>query len=104
MPTMSGEMTRWRVTCTRLRWLDRREVREGRSRMSTWRPFAAHAATAAVTLILALALFGDRPGPRRPAPLAQIPRILRDRVPAAPRAKVPPAPPLVLPADVLKEV
>ena len=37
-----------------------------------WRPILSHAATAAVTLILAAALFGDRLGARRP-PLAQIP-------------------------------
>ncbi len=74
--------------------------------MSTWKTFAAHAATAAVTLVLAVALFGDGPGARRPAPLAQIPRIFRERerVPAAPRANVPPAPALVLPADLLKDV
>ena len=77
--------------------------------MSTWRTFAAHAATAAVTLVLAVALFGDRSGARRPAPVAQIPRIFaraRAGAPRPPRRRrsVPPAPPLVLPADVLKDV
>jgi len=72
--------------------------------MSTWKTFAAHAATVVVTLIVAAALFGDNTGARRQVPLAQIPRSLRERKPAAPRAKVPPAPPLVLPADVLKDM
>ncbi len=77
--------------------------------MSTWKTFAAHAATAAVSLVLAVTLFGDGPGPQRPAPLAQIPRIFRERErvpaeprPAAPRANVPPAPTLDLPTDLLK--
>ena len=59
--------------------------------MSTWKTFAAHAATAAVTLVLAVALFGDRSGARRPAPVAQIPRILRERERVRPR-RCPPRP------------
>ena len=74
--------------------------------MSTWKTFAAHAATAAVTLILAVALFGDRSGARRPAPLAQIPRILRAAARVPPRRERRCRRPLalVLPADVLKDV
>ncbi len=72
--------------------------------MSTWKTFAAHAATAVVTLLVGVALIGDHRWTGRPTPVAQIPRILRERLPAAPRAKVPPPPPLVLPADALKDV
>jgi S1-C subfamily serine protease len=79
--------------------------------METLRTIAAHVATAAVTLVLVLALFGQRPGAHRP-PLAQIPRDPRAPAtvptpsPSRPAAeyRLPAVEPPAIPADVLKSV
>lgn len=78
--------------------------------MMSWKTVFAHAATAAVTLALVLALFGERSETHRPAPLVQIPRLFRqpdstrprpaERITSAP-APVPIPP---LPAGVMKKM
>ncbi len=79
--------------------------------MATLRTIAAHVATAVVTLVLVVALFGVRRGTHQP-PLTQIPR--NPRIPASvptpapsrPEAeyRLPAVEPPAIPADVLKSV
>jgi hypothetical protein len=76
--------------------------------MATLRTIAAHVATAVVTLVLVVALFGVRRGTHQP-PLTQIPR--NPRIPASvptpapsrPEAeyRLPAVEPPAIPADVL---
>jgi S1-C subfamily serine protease len=79
--------------------------------MATLRTIAAHVATAVVTLVLVVALFGVRRGTHQP-PLTQIPRNPRApaSVPAPARSRpeaeyrLPAVEPPAIPADVLKSV
>jgi S1-C subfamily serine protease len=75
--------------------------------MATLRTIAAHAATAAITLVLVVALFGDRLRMHQP-PLTQSPRGPRVAAPTPSRPatdyRLPAVEPPAIPADVLKSV